>query len=171
MLASFTSRFRASITLLFALLLLASAVSLAAQDALTKARADYASRTNPVDKAKSLAKLASREMTDIRDMARAGEDEKALAALQRFRDEVSDTTRALVATGVDASRKSGGFKELQISLRMFIRRLDDLILSLQQDDRPAFRAVRADLETAQNMLIDALFPATSPQPPATGSSK
>jgi len=157
------SRFLVRHAFLSAFMLFAFAGSAAAQDALAKLRAEYAAQTNPVDKAKTLAKLAPREMAAVHDFSKAGDDEKALAALAQYRDAVVATTRALVATGVDASRHSGGFKELQISLRMFIRRLDDLILSLQPDDRPAFRAVRADLETAQNSLIDALFPESHPK--------
>ena len=66
-------------------------------------------------------------------------------------------------TGIDAVRHSGGFKELQISLRTSLRRLDDLIFSVPQDLRPAFRAARSDLETAENSLIDALFPVRAPK--------
>jgi hypothetical protein len=58
----------------------------------------------------------------------------------------------------DAERKPAGFKELQISLRETIRRIDDLILTLEVDKRPFFRAVRNDLFMDQNELIDKLFP-------------
>ena len=146
-------------TLLSAVLLLTFAAATRAQDAtLVKMQAQYAAETNPVDKAKILAKLGSREMTAIRNLSNAGDDAQALAALQKYRDAVRETTRALAATGADASRHSGGFKELQISLRMFLRRLDDLMFSLQQDVRASFRSVRTDLEADENGLIDALFP-------------
>jgi hypothetical protein len=145
--------------LLPAFLLLAAVVTAHAQDAtLLKMRAQYAAETNPVNKAKILAKLGPREMTAIRNMSNAGDDDQALAALEKYRDAVRETRRALAATGVDASRHSGGFKELQISLRMFLRRLDDLMFSVQQDVRASFRSVRADLEADENALIDALFP-------------
>lgn len=154
-----TSRFLTIRILLAGWIVLAAAVSAHAQDAtLVRMRAQYAAETNPVDKAKILAKLSPREMTAIRNFSSAGDDDKALAALEKYRDAVRETTRALAATGIDASRHSGGFKELQISLRMFLRRLDDLMFSLQQEVRPSFRAVRADLEADENALIDALFP-------------
>ena len=157
--------------LLSASMLLAAVASAVAQDPLVKMRAEYAAKTNPVDKAKVLAKLGSRELTAVRALLNMGEDDKALAALERYRDAVRDTTQALSALGVDASRRSGGFKELQISLRVSIRRLDDLILSLQQDVRPSFRAVRSDLETAENSLIDALFPVREPRRPRSAGSR
>ena len=65
---------------------------------------------------------------------------------------------ALRGTGVDAERKPAGFKELQISLRETIRRVDDLIFTLNVDKRPFFREVRNDLFMFQNELIDDLFP-------------
>jgi hypothetical protein len=152
------------------IVLMAAAAS-AAEDALTKMRAKYASEDNPVKKAKILAKLGSREITAVRNLAKADEDDKALATLEQYRDEVHDTTRALAAAGVDAARHSSGFKELQISLRTSLRRLDDIILSLQQEIRPAFRAARRDLETDQNYLIDALFPVKNPHGATSARSR
>ena len=156
--------------LLVVSVVLALAGSAAAQDPLAQMRAQYVEETKPVDKAKVLAKLGSREMNAIRDLVKAGDDEQALAALQQYRNWVRDTTQALVSSGIDAQRHSGGFKELQISLRMFLRRLDDLLFTLQQDTRTAFRAVRTDLEADEGLLIDALFPPRTPRPPESASS-
>ena len=150
---------------------LATFSSAGAQDALLKMRAEYAAESNPVDKAKILAKLGSRELAAVRAHLNEGDEAKALAVLEQYRDAVRDTAQALSATGVNASRRPSGFKELQISLRVSIRRLDDLILSLQQDSRPLFRAVRSDLETAENSLIDALFPAPEPRRSRSASSQ
>jgi hypothetical protein len=151
-------------TLLAAAIVASFAVSTVAQDKkLTKMRAEYAAEDNPVKKAKTLAKLGPREITAIRDLVKDGKEDQALASLEQYRDTVMTATDALVHTGIDAVRHSGGFKELQISLRTSIRRLDDLILSVQQDLRASFRAVRSDLETAQNSLIDALFPVRTPK--------
>ena len=165
------SHFRVIRVLLAASAMLVLTGAAAAQDALTKMRAQYAAETKPVDKAKILAKLGPREMNEIRRLLTAGEDEKALAVLQQYRDWVHSTTQELIASGIDASRRSGGFKELQISLRMFIRRLDDVVFTLQQDVRASFRAVRADLESDESALIDALFPVRTPRRPASTSSK
>jgi hypothetical protein len=138
---------------------------------LAKMRAEYASKANPVDKAKVLAKLGSREIAVVRAFLREGDDVKAVASLEQYRDAVRDTTQALSESGINAVRRSAGFKELQISIRTSINRLDDLILSLQQNLRPVFRSVRGDLEEAQNTLIDALFPAPEPPRSRTASSQ
>ena len=160
------------VLLLFSLLLILAVVApAAAQDALLKLRAEYASKSNPVDKAKVLAKLGSREMAAVRAYLNEGDEENALAVLDQYRDAVLETSQALTETGINAARRSSGFKELQISLRSSIRRLDDLILSLQQNSRPLFRAVRTDLENAENSLIDALFPAPQPRRSRSASSQ
>ena len=160
--------FRLSVGYLFLSMCLVAAAPafLCAQDALQKLRADYAAQTSPVDRARTLAKLAPHEIANARSLANAGDDDKAMAALGKFRDEVVETSRALIDTGADASRHPNGFRELQISLRMFLRRLDDLMLSVQQDERPGFRDIKSDLEMAQNALIDALFPKSNTKRPA-----
>ena len=156
---------------LFSLILILAAISSAraqAQDPLLKMRAEYVAETDPVDKAKILARLGSREMAAVRDLLNEGNDEQALSALEKYRDAVRDTTKVLSSLGINAARRPSGFKELQISLRVSVRRLEDLILSLQQDLRPSFRAVRSDLESAESTLIDRLFPA--PEPPRSRSA-
>ena len=82
----------------------------------------------------------------------------ALSALERFRDEVRSTADALAATQVNAARHPAGFKELQIGLRESLRRLGDLLLLVPSEEQPRFEALRSDLSTTQNSLIEALFP-------------
>ena len=93
-----------------------------------------------------------------RKQLKSGDDVGSLHTLEQYRDEVRETVAALKATGIDAEKKPAGFKELQISLRETVRHIDDLIFTLPVDKRPFFREVRTDLVTAQNDLIDALFP-------------
>ena len=130
---------------------------LAAQDRLADDLARYQHETDPVRKARELAKLGDEQVELAKKQLK--EDEVAsLHTLEQYRDEVHDTVVALTAMGVDAERKPAGFKELQISLRETIRRIDDLIFGLNVDKRPFFRTVRNDLFTDQNELIDKLFP-------------
>jgi hypothetical protein len=137
---------------------LAVCVPLAAQDRLAESLAKYQSETDPIRKARALAKLGD-EQVDLAKRQLKEEDEVAsLHTLEQYRDEVRDTVAALQGTGINAERKPAGFKELQISLRETIRRIDDLILTLNVDKRPFFREVRNDLFMYQNQLIDDLFP-------------
>jgi hypothetical protein len=130
-----------------------------AQDpALSKLEAQYQSETNAVQKAKLLAKLGPLEVDEAARKIKLDQDEMALAGLERYRDEVRKTADALVATQANASRHPAGFKELQIGLRESLRRLGDLVLLVSSDEEPQFEALRSDLSTVQNSLIEALFP-------------
>jgi hypothetical protein len=131
------------------------------QGSRSKVQAQYDAEGDPVHKARILAKLGPLDMGEARANLRADNDEQALAVLEHYNDEVRKTAEALTATGVDAQRHPAGFKELQISLREFIRHLDDLILSIEVDKRQWFLAVRSDLSATQNLLFDALFPTGS----------
>jgi hypothetical protein len=105
-----------------------------------------------------LVKLGADQVEQARKQLNDGEDVASLHTLEQYRDEIQHMSEALKATGADAERKPAGFKELQISVRENVRRIDDLILTLPVDKRPFFREVRADLVKTQNDLIDALFP-------------
>jgi hypothetical protein len=137
---------------------LALCAPLAAQDRFAESLAKYQSETDPVRKSRALVKLGDEQVDLAKRQLKADDEVASLHTLELYRDEVRDTVVALRATGVDAERKPAGFKELQISLRETIRRVDDLILTLNVDKRPFFREVRNDLFMHQNELIDDLFP-------------
>ena len=137
---------------------LALCAPLAAQDRLAEDLAKYQHEADPVRKARALAKLGDEQAELAKKQLKAEDEVASLHTLEQYRDEVHDVVTALNAMGVDAERKPAGFKELQISLRETIRRIDDLILTLNVDKRSFFRVVRNDLFMDQNVLIDELFP-------------
>jgi hypothetical protein len=137
---------------------LALCVPLAAQDRFAQDLARYQNETDPVRRARALARLGDEQVDLAKRQLKAGDEEASLQTLEQYRDEVRATVAALNGMGVDAERKPAGFKELQISLRETIRHIDDLILTLEVDKRPFFRVVRNDLFMDQNDLIDKLFP-------------
>ncbi len=137
---------------------LALTTQLAAQDRLAIALTQYQHEADPVRKARILTKLGDDQVEEARKLLKDGEDVASLHTLELYRDEVKETVAGLEAGGADAEKKPAGFKELQISLRETVRRVDDLILTLPVDKRPFFREVRTDLANAQNELIDSLFP-------------
>jgi hypothetical protein len=152
------------------LIALLSWSSVAAQDRLAQDLARYLSDPDPVHRARDLVKLGDSQVEFAKKQLKAGEDVASLETLQKYLDEVQKTAADLVATGNDAERKPSGFKELQISLRETIRKVDDLILTLPVDKRPFFRDIRTGLAKVQNDLIDALFPRQgghNPKKPAT----
>lgn len=137
---------------------LALCVPLGAQDRFAQDLARYQNETDPVRRARELAKLGDEQVDLAKRQLKAGDEVASLQTLEQYRDEVRATVAALNGMSADAERKPAGFKELQISLRETIRRIDDLILTLEVDKRPFFRAVRNDLFMDQNELIDKLFP-------------
>ena len=152
---SLSAMLRMCATVVVALALL---MPVAAQTPLAVELKRYQRETDPVRKARALAKLGDDQIALARKQLKDGEDVASLQTLEQYRDEVQQTAAGLKATGVDAEKKPAGFKELQISLREIVRRIDDLILTLPVDKRPFFREVRSDLAKTQNDLIDALFP-------------
>jgi len=145
--------------------LCAPVARLAAQDHVAEDLARYQHEADPVRKTRLLIKLGDEQVELAKKQLK--EDEVAsLHTLEQYRDEVHATIAALNASGVDAERRPAGFKELQISLRETIRRIDELILTLNVDKRPFFREVRNDLFMDQNHLIDELFPRKPERAPA-----
>jgi len=140
--------------------------ALGAQDRLAEELARYQHEPDPVRKSRVLVRLGDEQVDLARRQLKAEEDVASLHTLEQYRDEVHETIAALNGMGVDAEKKPAGFKELQISLRETIRRIDELIFTLNADKRPFFREVRNDLFTDQNKLIDELFPRKPDKTPA-----
>jgi hypothetical protein len=91
-------------------------------------------------------------------LADAGEFIKSGALLEVYRDEVKSTFDALKATGLDAERKPGGFKELEIHLRKALKQIDDLVRKVPDGPRVPFQVARQDVIKVNRELIDLLFP-------------
>lgn len=140
------------------LIVIGLGLPLAGQDRLAALLDQYHHENDPVRKARILVKLGDDEVELAKKQLQGGNDVASLETLENYRGQVEQTVAGLKATGVDAERKPGGFKELQINLRENIRRVDDLIFTLPADKRPFFREVRTSLANMQNDLIDALFP-------------
>jgi hypothetical protein len=141
-----------------ALLILALGLPLAGQNQMAALLDQYRHENDPVRKARLLVKLGEDEVDLAKKQLQGGNDVASLETLENYRGQAEQTIAGLKATGFDAEKKPGGFKELQISLRGNIRRVDDLIFTLPADKRPFFREVRSALSNMQNDLIDALFP-------------
>jgi hypothetical protein len=145
---------------------LALCAPLAAQDRLADDLAKFQHETDSVRKTRLLAKLGDEQVDLAKRQLKEDHEVESLHTLEQYRDEVHEMVAALHSLGVDAEKKPAGFKELQISLRETIRRIDDLILTLNADKRPFFREVRNDLFADQNDLIDQLFPRKPGKAPA-----
>jgi hypothetical protein len=121
-------------------------------------RTKFTHESDPIHKARILIQLGDAEFRDIQTEVGTDNAQGALAILQQYRDEAQACQKALEATGRDPEKHPNGFKELQISLRESLRRLDHIIADLSGDDQKSFRDVREDLEQMDLKLIHQLFP-------------
>jgi hypothetical protein len=141
---------------LFLLALLCAAAT--AQNSARKLNDRYRIETDPVRKARLLARIGPLDMDDAHTALRKDDQAQAVAILQTYRDEVRQTSDALSSSGLNPQRKPAGFKDLQVELRTLLRSMDDLIFSLPVDERAPFEAVRNDLNAAETSLFVAMFP-------------
>jgi len=145
--------------------------SRAQDDRLARYKTQYAQETDPVRKAKLLGAMAPLEVDQSRVTYKAGNDEQSLDILTGYIGEVQKTLMELKATGADPVKHPAGFKELQIGLRVGLRRLDDFVLEIPVDKQPWFSAARSDFADAQNALIDDLFQIDKKNPDRAAQNK
>ncbi|MGH9715795.1 MAG: hypothetical protein ACRD4R_03565 [Candidatus Acidiferrales bacterium] len=141
------------------LILAALVVSPAARpDRAPELRARFEHETNPVRKAKLMQKLGSAEFKDIEKDVAAGRLAQAARIFHQYRAEAELSSKDLDETGVNAVKKSAGFKQLQFSVREAVRRADRLISTMTVDRQIPFRRDRDSLEELNSHLLQELFP-------------
>jgi hypothetical protein len=129
-----------------------------AQDRVPELRARFQSETNPVHKAKLISRLADAEFSEVQNQVAAGNLGDAAAIVEKIRDEANTAHQALDANKRDAEKHPDGYRQLQISVRESVRRLNDILTGLAGDDQKPFQEVRDDLEKLDRQLIHQLFP-------------
>lgn len=154
----------------FLIIALASVCSFARQqpDRLSTARSRFDHETDPVHRAKLIVPLGNAEFDRIEKQVIDSDLTNALTDLQTYEGQVMSCEKALDAKGVDAERHPAGFKELEISVRESLRRLDNVLVRLPGDDQKPFLDVRKSLDDVNRHLIKQLFPL---QPGVKDSSK
>jgi hypothetical protein len=88
----------------------------------------------------------------------------------KYRDEAALCMKELDAKVADPEKHSGGFKELEISVRQSLRRLDELLVSMTAEEQKPFLEVREDLDRMNRHLVRELFP-RQPVPEETASKQ
>lgn len=128
------------------------------QDHTAELRARFERESDPVRKAKWMLQLGDTEYADLRQAVSAGNLEDALSILTTYRQEARICQKALDERGVNAEKKPAGFKQLQISVREMLRRLDEVLAGITIDEQRPFLKIRADLEDLNRHLVEELFP-------------
>ena len=121
-------------------------------------RAKYVRETDPVHKAKLLLPLGDSEFKDAESALANEKLSEALDILKQYLDEAQSCEKELDAKFPDAEKHANGYKQLQISLRGSLRRLDAMIVGLTEDDRKPFVEIRGQLDEIDRHLIQQLFP-------------
>lgn len=134
------------------------------QDRIADLRQRFAQESDPVRKAKKMPQLGEAEFQQIQKDVTSEEFTDALALLRQYRGEVQSCVQGLDATGTNAVKHSSGFRQLQISLRESLRRLDTMIPIISPEAQSGFIEERANLNEMNKHLIEELFPGPK-QPP------
>lgn len=145
--------------------------SFAAQDRTAELRARFSAEADPVHKAKLLTKLSDSEFREIQDLLGAGKLSEASPIADRLADEAESAMKALDARGKDAEKHPEGYKQLEMSVRGSLRRMNNILIELSGDDQKPFLAVRNRLDVLEKQLIRELFPHRPDEPPAQSAPK
>jgi predicted nucleic acid-binding Zn-ribbon protein len=131
-------------------------------------RAKFDHEADPVRKAKLLLPLGEAEFKDAEGALTNDKATESLDILKKYLDEAQSCEKALEEKFPDAEKHANGYKQLQISLRGSLRRLDAMIVGLNEDDRKPFVEIRGQLDEIDRHLIHMLFPK---QPANDGAGK
>jgi len=127
-------------------------------DRVAVARSRFDHETDPVHKAKLIVPLGTAEFDQIEKQVIDRDVTTALAGLQAYQTQVATCEKGLEAKRVDPEKHSAGFKELEISVRESLRRLDNVLVRLSGDDQKPFLEIRKSLDDVNRHLIKELFP-------------
>ena len=145
--------------------------SLLAQDRTAQLRSRFEKETDPVHKARLVALLADSEFRDIHEKIDAGDLAAAAEIAGRVRDEAQASKKLLDAKSRDAEAHPDGYKQLEISVRESVRRLDDIMVSLAKDEQAPLAEVRKDMGELDRQMIHQLFPKRPEPAPKTAPEK
>ena len=144
---------------------------LLAQDRTAELRARFEKETDPVRKARLVEPLADAEFRNMHEKIDAGDLAAAAEIARRVRDEAAASKKSLDARHRDPEAHPEGYKQLEISVRVSIRRLDDIMVSLAKDDQAPLAEVRKDLDEQDRQMIHQLFPKRPEPAPTTTPEK
>jgi hypothetical protein len=139
-------------------------------DRTVELRAKFVRETNPVRKAKILPQLAEAEYLQVQEQLKADNAAEAGAILRQMADEAETCRAALDAKVRDPEAHPDGYRQLQISVRQTLRRINDILPGLSMDEQKPFEEARESLNQVDQALMVALFPkrpdGQQPAPPA-----
>jgi len=155
----------------FAAILAVSLFPFSQQDRLQQVRSRFERETDPVRRAKLMVPLEKVEFDQIEKQVSGSELSAALDNLREYENDATGCGKSLDALGVNAEKHSAGFKELEISVRESLRRLNNVLVSLSADEQKPFLEIRDDLDQLNRHLIKELFPSQPGNSPGAAKPK
>src|SRR5262249_8526256 len=141
------------------------------KEKLADLQARFDKESNPVRKAKLLAKLGDAQFDETRRLEKTGDYNGVGLLWEKFRDNVRVTLEALKKQHKDGEKHVGGYRELEIAMREGVRELDQTMLHAPVEYRPPLQIVRDDLTAMDDDVLKMLFPRrTTDTPPAKADS-
>jgi hypothetical protein len=128
------------------------------QDRIQDYKDKYEKENDPVRKAKALGNFGDAQIQHFVREANGENFDAASALLTAYRNEVRTVFDALKATGIDAEKKSDGFKELEYHLRKTLWQVDRTLPVVPIDHREVLQQLHDDLGRIHTDLIHLLFP-------------
>lgn len=125
---------------------------------LSNLKEKYDGAHDAVHRAKALAQLGEAQVKDAGARMTAHDYAGALTELREYRDEVAATHKDLQALHVNAERKPAGFRELQVSVRENLRRIEDMAFTAPLSQQDALVEIHEQLGEENGRLLTELFP-------------
>jgi hypothetical protein len=139
-------------------------------DRTAEIRSRFSREPDPVRKAKMLPQLSDSEFRQVQPLLAAGNLTEASAIAHQLADEAESAVKGLDARGRDPEQHAEGYRQAEISVRISLRRMDDILVGLSAEDQKPFIEVRHRLDDLERHLIRELFP-HRPDAPAAAEPK
>ncbi|MGA8035780.1 MAG: hypothetical protein WA823_12780 [Candidatus Acidiferrales bacterium] len=127
-------------------------------DKTAELRARFVKETNPVKKARILPQLADAEFLQVQNQLKADNAAEAGAIVKQMAAEAAASHAALDAKARDPEDHPQGYRELEISVRQTLRRIDAILPGLTIDEQTPFREARSQMDDLDRKLLHELFP-------------
>lgn len=125
---------------------------------LERERTKLEKTSDPVDRAKIGIKISEILLENVGDSVRQGDFAQMETNLTEYTETIQSAHQALVDSGRNASKKPGGFKDLEMALRQHVRKFEDFARSLNLQRRVPLEQTKDVAVGIRDKLLKALFP-------------
>ena len=125
---------------------------------LQRERAKLEKEKDPVDRAKIGIKISDLLLENVADSIRDGNFAEMQEELSVYTSTIEEAHQALVNSGHNAQKKSGGFTDLEIAIRKQVRKFDDYARMLTYERREPIEQAKKLATGIRDKLLKALFP-------------